>query len=68
LLLVTIKSGQRQKTIRVLPAEHLFTMVMGSLRLLVLQWQVSGYGFDLMRAGEKLWLSLETLIKKTKGC
>ena len=35
LLLKTIRSGQRQKAIRPLPAEHLFTMVMGSLRLLV---------------------------------
>jgi len=65
-LLKTIRRGQRQKTICRLPAEHLFTMVMGSLRLLVLRWQVSGYGFDLMRAGEKLWRSLETLIKKPK--
>ncbi len=57
LLLKTIRSGQRQKSIRHLPAEHLFTMVMGSLRLLVLQWRIGGYGFDLMRAGEKLWLT-----------
>jgi len=67
LLLKTIRSGQRQKAIRPLPAEHLFDVVMGSLRLLVLQWRVSGYGFDLMRAGEKLWRSLATLITETKG-
>jgi AcrR family transcriptional regulator len=67
LLLKTIRSGQRQKAIRSLPAEHLFTMVMGSLRLLVLQWQVNGYGFDLPQAGEKLWNSLETLINKPQG-
>jgi len=66
-LLKIIRQGQRQKTIRHLPAEHLFTMVMGSLRLLVLQWRVSGYGFDLMRAGEKLWRSLEKLISEPKG-
>ncbi len=40
-------------------------MVMGSLRLLVLQWRIGGYGFDLLRAGEKLWHSLETLISRT---
>ncbi|HUU06133.1 MAG TPA: TetR/AcrR family transcriptional regulator [Patescibacteria group bacterium] len=62
LLLTTIRNGKQQKKIRDLPAEHLFTMVMGSLRLLVMQWRVSGYGFDLMRAGKKLWRSLETLI------
>ena len=67
LLLKTIRSAQRQKAIRALPAEHLFTMVMGSLRLLVLQWRVSGYGFDLLGAGEKLWHSLETLIATPGG-
>lgn len=67
LLLKTIRSGQRQKMIRALPAEHLFTMVMGALRLLVLQWRVSGYGFDLLQAGEKLWRSLETLISEPRG-
>jgi AcrR family transcriptional regulator len=67
LLVAVIRNGQRQKTISAIPADHLFTMVMGSLRLLVLQWQVSGYGFDLMRAGKKLWRSLETLLKKPQG-
>ncbi|MCU0236109.1 MAG: TetR/AcrR family transcriptional regulator [Acidobacteria bacterium] len=67
LLLETLRGGQRKKTIRALPAEHLFTMVMGSLRLLVLQWRIGGYGFDLMRGGEKLWLSVETVIKNPNG-
>jgi AcrR family transcriptional regulator len=67
LLLATIRGGQRQKTIRNLPAEHLFTMVMGSLRLLVLQWRIGGYRSSLLRAGEKLWRSLETLIAAPLG-
>lgn len=67
LLLTTIRNGQRQKAIRNLPAEHLFIMIMGSLRLLVMQWRVSGYSFDLMRAGKKLWRSIETLISIPKG-
>jgi AcrR family transcriptional regulator len=66
-LLKIIRNGQQQKTICRLPVEHLFTVVMGSLRLLVLQWQISGYGFDLPPAGEKLWRSLESLIKKPQG-
>jgi len=37
---------------------------MGSLRLLVLQWRADEYGFDLMPAGEKLWRSLEMLIRE----
>lgn len=67
LLLATIRDGQRQRSIRDLPAEHLFTMVMGSLRLLVLQWRIGGYRFNLMRAGEKLWHSLEALIAVPSG-
>ncbi len=62
LLLQTVRAGQRQGTIRDLPPEHIFTMVMGSLRLLVLQWRIGGQEYDLLRAGEKLWRSLETLI------
>jgi AcrR family transcriptional regulator len=67
LLLKTIRAGQRRKAIRNLPAEHLFTLVMGSLRLLVLQWRAGAYGFDLLRAGEKLWQTLESLIQNPKG-
>jgi len=67
LLLATLRDGQRQKTIRSLPGEHLFTMVMGSLRLLVLQWRIGGYRFNLMREGEKLWRSLALLIATPKG-
>jgi TetR/AcrR family fatty acid metabolism transcriptional regulator len=62
LLLKSIRSGQHEGAIRDLPAEHLFTIVMGSLRLLVLQWRIGGYAFDLLRAGEKLWDSLAALI------
>lgn len=62
LLLKSIRSGQRQGAICPLPAEHLFHVVMGSLRLLVLQWRIGGYGFELLPAGEKLWRSLEELI------
>jgi len=62
LLLKSIRLGQRQGLLRPLPPAHLFTVIMGSLRLLVLQWMVSGYGFELPQAGEKLWRSLETLL------
>lgn len=67
LLLATIRSAQKQKTIRDLPPEHVFTVIMGSLRLLVLQWRIGGCDFDLVRAGEKLWSSLATLILLPSG-
>jgi AcrR family transcriptional regulator len=67
LLLKSIRLGQRQGDIKNLPAAHLFTLVMGSLRLLVLQWQVGNCAFELPAAGDKLWHSLETLIANKKG-
>jgi AcrR family transcriptional regulator len=67
LLLATIREGQRLGSIRPLPPEHLFTAVMGSLRLLVLQWRIGGYQFNLLRAGEGLWRSLATLIAPPHG-
>jgi AcrR family transcriptional regulator len=67
LLLRSIRLGQRQGVLKPLPPEHIFTIIMGSLRLLVLQWQVNGDGFELPAAGAKLWHSLETLIANKKG-
>lgn len=62
LLLKSIRRGQRQGMIKHLPPEHLFTIIMGSLRLLVRQWQISGFSVNLDRTGENLWRALETLI------
>ena len=67
LLLKSIRRGQHQGLLKSLPAEHLFTIIMGSLRLLVLQWHVDHCGFELQQAGEKLWRTLETLIANKKG-
>lgn len=67
LLLKSIRRGQRQGLIKHLPPEHLFTIIMGALRLLVLQWQVGSYGFELPVAAAKLWHALETLIANKKG-
>jgi AcrR family transcriptional regulator len=67
LLLRAIRLGQRQGLLPPLPPAHLFTVIMGSLRLLVLRWLVGGCGFDLPQAGEKLWRSLETLLAAKPG-
>jgi AcrR family transcriptional regulator len=66
IMLGIIRRGQKKEAIRDLPADHLFTMIMGSLRLLVLQWRVSGYRFDLFRAGTRLWRSLEEILTFNK--
>lgn len=67
LLLKSIRRDQRLGLLKALPPEHVFTIIMGALRLLVLQWQIGGYAFDLPAAAEKLWQSLETLIANKLG-
>jgi AcrR family transcriptional regulator len=67
LLLRSIRLGQRRGYLRPLPPEHIFTIVMGSLRLLVLQWQTGGYAFPLLPAAGKLWRSLAALLANVKG-
>jgi AcrR family transcriptional regulator len=67
LLLKSIRRGQRQGLIKHLPPGHLFTIIMGSLRLLILHWQVGSYSFELSASAEKLWHSLEALIANKKG-
>lgn len=46
--------------------EHMLTIVMGALRLLVTRWHMSGYGFDLPAEGRALALSLNTLLGSRK--
>ncbi|MBN2400370.1 MAG: hypothetical protein JXI33_08550 [Candidatus Aminicenantes bacterium] len=63
----TWNNSRRGKRESSLPHEHVFTIIMGSLRLLVLQWQTGNYGFDLPAAAEKSWQSLEIMPSKKKG-
>jgi len=63
ILMEALASGQRRGEIRPLPPRHLFLLVIGSLRLLVLQWRASQRAFDLPAAGQALWTTLETMLK-----
>lgn len=47
-----------------LPAGHLSLLFMGTLRLLVLRWRLSGFDFDLEQEGMLLWESLERLLHR----
>lgn len=42
--------------------EHLAFMILGSLRMLVKQWSMSGYAFDLQQESARMWNSLKTLL------
>ena len=47
-----------------IPAQHLVTIIMGSLRLLVNKWHLSGHAFDLIEEGNSFWKSLKRVIAK----
>jgi AcrR family transcriptional regulator len=46
-----------------IPAEQLSLILIGSLRLLVTRWRLSGFSFDLVEEGAKLWRVLQSLVE-----
>ena len=44
------------------PAKDLTWVIMGSLRLMVTRWRLSGYAFDLEKEGLAFWQSLRLMI------
>jgi AcrR family transcriptional regulator len=66
-ILLIILKGQKQQLFNPgLPAEVLVHIIMGSLRLQILQWRLSGFGFDLKLKGNELIESILTLIQTHK--
>lgn len=58
-----IKRGQMDKSIRSdIEANELTIIVLGSIRLLVTTWRLSGFKADLNKNGEKVIKSLEEII------
>jgi len=49
-----------------LSKEELSIFIMGPLRLLVIKWHLSKYGFDLKQQGNKLCKALQKLIQKAQ--
>jgi len=67
-LLKSIRQAQKQGQIRNdLEPIQLFRIIVGSMRLLVTQWQLCGYQFELKQEGEKLWDTIiKIIIKESK--
>jgi AcrR family transcriptional regulator len=64
-LVQSIKAAQKNQEIRSdLDAAQLFRIIVGSMRLLVMQWQLSGCVMDLQKEGKRLWQTIEKLIKQ----
>lgn len=62
-LLLIIREGQKQKQFtNDVPVEDLVHIIMGSFRLHMLQWHMTGYTFDLTLKGSKLMTNIFTLM------
>lgn len=68
MILTSIQSAQANNEIRNdVEAIQLFRIIIGSMRLLVTQWQLCGNEFSLNEEGEKLWQTIfKLIIKETK--
>jgi AcrR family transcriptional regulator len=63
-LKIILNDGQAAGTIRQdIPAEHLIMMILGTLRLFIKKWHMTGASFDLTDEGSKLTASLRNLLK-----
>ncbi|HHH55251.1 MAG TPA: TetR/AcrR family transcriptional regulator [Bacteroidetes bacterium] len=59
-----ILSGQKDGSIRNdIEVEQLTNIVMGSMRITVLNWRLHGFNFDLLKEGQKLQKTIEILFK-----
>jgi len=64
LIMQTLSEGQKMGEIRPdINAEHLFTMIMGSLRFLITRWRGGGFNFNIIDEGRDLWESIEKIIR-----
>lgn len=60
-----VKKGQLAGEIRNdLQAKQLSFILSGALRLIVTQWRLSEFDFDLVAEGRNVWQTLEKMIKK----
>ncbi len=62
-ILGMIKAGVRRGKIQKnVPAKHMAWMVMGTMRMLVTRWRMSGYSFDLAREGRQVFEYIRNIL------
>jgi len=62
-LLKIIEQGQKEGSIRTdINFDHLFHLVIGSMRLLVDRWCFSNFSFDIYTGGLALWKSVKKIL------
>ena len=64
-LISIIQDGQTEGNIRQdISPNQLSIIIMGSMRLTVLRWKLNNFDTNLKKEGEKIWKTIEKLIKK----
>ena len=59
-----IEDGKKLDEIRKdIPSDELAFVIMGSVRLMVNQWSLAGFNFDLKKRGKSLTKTISILIK-----
>jgi TetR/AcrR family fatty acid metabolism transcriptional regulator len=59
-----LREGVRQGEIRLdIPLKQMSWMVMGTMRLLITKWRISGYTLDLVREGRNMLMFLRKVLK-----
>ena len=60
-----LKEGQKNNEIRNdVNTEQLAKIIQGGIRETILSWKLSGFKTSLIQEGKKLWITIQTLIKK----
>ncbi len=60
-----ISDAQKEKSVRKdVNKKHIAMMIIGSLRLLVKKWEISGFSFDMQKEGKKLIKTILVLISQ----
>ena len=63
-MIAIISEGQAKGEFRQeVSAEELSFMIIGAVRLIVTKWRMTDFSFDLREEGQKLWKTIQTLIK-----
>lgn len=64
LLIGMIEKGMTDGSIRKdVKAEHLSTIMLGSMRMTVLQWRLAGFSYSLIERGSNLCTSMKALVQ-----
>ena len=59
-----IREGQNKGELRTdIPAREMFRIIFGSLRLLINQWCLADYNFDLLLEGKLLWNAVQKMVR-----